>query len=214
MSKKTNAMQQNDVAKPYETTPRERAAMIAIADHRNEKGAPRIKVAVSEDGVSRLSIDHKNHMAGQALLMQALGTTHEDFYGGLMSQLADVGRKGKTADEEGLNFMLSIVKGIEPQDQMEAMLAAQMAAIHNATMTFARRLNCVENIPQQDSASNAFNKLARTFAAQMETLKKYRANGEQKITVAHFAVNEGGQAIVGNVTHGGGGTSKKKDATP
>jgi Resolvase, N terminal domain len=43
------------------------------------------------------------------------------------------------------------------------MLAAQMAATHNATMTFARRLNHVENIPQQDSAERTFNKLARTF---------------------------------------------------
>jgi hypothetical protein len=54
--------------------------------------------------------------------------------------------------EEGLNFMLSIVKGIDPRDQVEAMLAAQMAAVHNATMTFARRLNHVENIAQQESA--------------------------------------------------------------
>ena len=56
-------------------------------------------------------------------------------------------------------------QGIEPRDQVEAMLAAQMAAVHMASMTFARRRANV-NIPQQDSAQNAFNKLARTFAAQ------------------------------------------------
>ena len=59
-----------------------------------------------------------------------------------------------------MNFMLSVVKGIEPRDQIEAMLAAQMAAVHMASMTFARRLANVQNIPQQDSAQNAFNKLA------------------------------------------------------
>jgi hypothetical protein len=32
---------------------------------------------------------------------------------------------------------------------------------------------------QQDSAERAFNKLARTFAAQVETLKRYRGGGEQ-----------------------------------
>jgi hypothetical protein len=42
------------------------------------------------------------------------------------------------------------------------MLATQMAAVHMATMTFARRLAHVESIPQQDSAERAFNKLART----------------------------------------------------
>jgi hypothetical protein len=30
-------------------------------------------------------------------------------------------------------------------------------------MRFARRLNYVENLPQQDSVERAFNKLARTF---------------------------------------------------
>ena len=34
-------------------------------------------------------------------------------------------------------------------------------------------------IPKQDSAKRAFNKLARTFAAQVETLKRYRGGGEQ-----------------------------------
>jgi hypothetical protein len=57
----------------------------------------------------------------------------------------------------------------------------------------------VENIPQQDSAEKAFNKLTRTFAAQMSALKEYRSKGEQKMTVQHVHVAEGGQAIVGNV---------------
>jgi hypothetical protein len=67
-------------------------------------------------------------------------------------------------------------------------------------MTLAGRLAQVENIPQQDSAERAFNKLTRTFATQMEALKRYRTGGEQKVTVQHVSVSEGGQAIVGNVT--------------
>ena len=55
------------------------------------------------------------------------------------------------------------------------------------------------NIPQQDSAERAFNKLARTFVVQMEALKRYRTGGEQRVTVQHVTVNEGGQAIVGAV---------------
>ncbi len=104
--------------------------------------------------------------------------------------------------------------GVAKPYEAEAMLAAQMAAVHNATMTFARRLNHVENIPQQDSAERAFNKLARTFAAQVEALKRYRTGGEQKVTVEHVTVNKGGQAIVGTVTHGGRGPSEKREKTP
>ncbi len=55
------------------------------------------------------------------------------------------------------------------------------------------------------------NKLARTFVAQMEALKKYRSTGEQTIKVQHVTVNEGGQAIVGTVhTRGGGATEKER----
>src|ERR1700722_16465954 len=101
--------------------------------------------------------------------------------------------------------MLAMLKGIAPKDEVECMLAAQMAAVHIATMTFARRLARVDNIPQQDSAERAFNKLARTFAVQMEALKRYRTGGEQKVTVQHVTVNEGGQAIVGAVSQAQGG---------
>ncbi len=109
-----------------------------------------------------------------------------------------------------------MVKGVEPKDQVEAMLAAQMAAVHMATMAFARRLNHVETLPQQDSAERAFNKLARTFAAQVEALRRHRTGGEQKVTVEHVTVNEGGQAIVGNVARGPGGgrADKNSKATP
>ena len=33
----------------------------------------------------------------------------------------------------------------------------------------------------------------------MEALKRYRTGGEQKVTVQHVSVNDGGQAIVGDV---------------
>ena len=96
------------------------------------------------------------------------------------------------------------------------MLAAQIAAAHTASMTFTRRLAHVENIPQQDSAERVFNKLTRTFAAQMSALKEYRSKGEQKMTVQHVHVAEGGQAIVGNVNarRRGWGSSKERRTTP
>jgi len=57
---------------------------------------------------------------------------------------------------------------------------------------------------------NHATKMLRTFTAQMEALKKYRTGGQQKVTVEHVHVNEGGQAIVGNVSQGGGGSIDKK----
>jgi hypothetical protein len=142
--------------------------------------------------------------------MEELGTVDKDFLDGLLEHLANAGSQGHQI-ERGLNFMVSVVKGIKPRDEVEAMLAAQMAAVHMATMTFARRLAHVEATPQQDSTERAFNKLARTYATQMEALKRYRTGGEQKVTVQHVSVSEGGQAIVGNVTQAAGETAPDKD---
>jgi hypothetical protein len=136
--------------------------------------------------------------------MEALGTADLDFLNGLLRQLTNVSSPGEEIDERALNFMVSVVKGIQPRDQVEAMLAAQMAAVQRATMAFAQRLALATTIAQQDSAERAFNKLARTFASQMEALKRYRAGGEQKLTVQNVSVNDGGQAIVGNVTQAPG----------
>ena len=147
-----------------------------------------------------ISIDHADPSVGWPLLQDALGSSDPDFLNVLLKQLANASSKGRQVEESELNFMVSVIKGIEPRDQIETMLAAQMAAIHNAIMTFTRRLAHVESIPQQDSAERALNKLARTFVSQMEALKRYRTGGEQKVTVQHVSVSEGGQAIVGNVT--------------
>jgi hypothetical protein len=199
---------QDTDAKPYVPTPAEVETLKAYRAARAKRG-PRLKVLGSD-----ISIDHSDPALGSILLLKAIGSMDGDFLGGLTKQLVNAGSQGPKVDEHGINFMLAVIKGVEPRDQIEAMLAAQMAAVHMATMTFARRLAHVDNIPQQDSASNAFNKLARTFTAQVEALKRYRSGGEQKMTVQHVHVAEGGQAIVGNVnapTEGVGARKKSED---
>jgi hypothetical protein len=203
------------LAAPYEPTPREKAA---IDDYRARKAgkspSPDLKITKGQEQV-RVEPDHPDNATGSRLLMNAVGTTSPAFYQGLISQLVNASGKGQEPDEGAVNFSLSVIKSIQPQDEIEAMLAAQMAAVHMASMSFARRLAHVETLPQQDSAEKAFNKLARTFTTQMEALKRYRTGGQQKVTVEHVTVQAGGQAIVGNVSHpGGGSTLKKEETTP
>jgi len=194
------------IAKPYEPTPDERAALEAVRARRKE--TPRV-TASSEKNEHRLLLDHPEPYYGCLLLMKALGTAEPDFYAGIVPQLAKAATQGQSLDEVSLNFMIAVIKGVEPRDQLECLLAAQLACIHVLTLDFARRLSNAGDIVQRDSAERTLNKLARTFAAQVETLKRYRSNGEQKVTVEHVSVNEGGKAIVGNVTHGGAGSSEK-----
>jgi hypothetical protein len=198
---------------PYERTPAQVEAVAAYKAARRTCG-PRLRV-VATGRNSAVGADHPDETVGALALMRAIGTTDFNFSDGLICQHAETSRK-EEASQSDANFMPSVVKGFGPRDQIEAMLAAQMAAVHMASMTFARRLAHVENIPQQDSAERAFNKLARTFTAQVEALKQYRSKGEQKMTVQHVPVAEGGQAIVGNVNAPteGVGARKKSENQP
>jgi hypothetical protein len=176
---------------------------------------PSVRLKLSNKGsVATVETDHPDKVVAQVNLSNALGSADEEFLNGIVSQLVNASAHGQENDERRLNFMLSVINGIEPRDQLEAMLAAQMAAVHMASMTFARRLANVENIPQQDSAERAFNKLTRTFTTQMEALKRYRTGGEQKVTLHNVSVEEGGQAIVGNVTQAPRENGQEKAAAP
>jgi hypothetical protein len=202
--KKKGKTEARGVANPRELAPQECAAS-DLAQNNESSSALRVKVS-EKNSVPQVH--------AHILLMEALGTTDPDFLDGILCQIANAGSQGGKIDERRLNFMLSVVKGVKPRDQVEALLATQMAAVHAATMTFALRLGCTETIPQQDSAERAFNKLARTFAAQVEALKRYRSRGDQTVRVEHVTVNEGGQAIVGNVNHGRRGRLKNEEPTP
>ena len=182
-----------------EVTAAERTAIGKYLARLEAKPSVRLKVSKNESD-PQIGIDHPDKLVGWALVMEVLASADGDFLDGIVSQLANASGRGQDIDERGLNFMLSVIKGIEPRDQLEAMLAAQMAAVHVASMTFAHRLAHVDNIPQQDSAERAFNKLTRTFATQMEALKRYRTGAEQKVTLQNVSVADGGQAIVGNIT--------------
>ena len=191
-------------AKPYERTDEENLVIEAFQARRKQsKPLPQQVVEYGDDGIPNLLEGHPDPAVGATLTMEALGLTRVPELAALLHQVADLTQKDRKVDEAGINQMLAQIAAVEPKDGIEAMLATQMAAIHNATMKAAKQLRGSETIPQQDSNSNSLNKLARTFTNQVEALKRYRSKGEQKVVVEHVTVNEGGQAIVGTVDTGG-----------
>ena len=127
------------------------------------------------------------------------GLTHTGEFGSIGNQTSMEERLRK------LNAATAFIGEIEPKDSVDFFLASQMFAIHDLSMTMAKRAA----IPDQttdgvDRNINRVTKLMRTFTAQMEALSKHRNKGKQKITVQHVNVNDGGQAIVGDVNQGGG----------
>ena len=162
------------------------------------------KMQPAKRRAARIKMRGKEMIVSREDMMRALGTDSAEFTDGVLRQLANAVSPGKDADEEAINFALAVIAGIEPKDELETMLAMQMVAIHLATMTFTRRLAHVETLDQQHGSERALNKLARTFAMQLEALKRYRTGGEQKVVVQHVDIREGGQAIVGTVDRGRG----------
>jgi hypothetical protein len=144
------------------------------------------------------------------VFMPGFGTSDPDFFSVFSIRSAMQAKRDDIPDEKGIKFMLAFIRRIEPRDEIEAALVAQMAATHTGAMRFANRLAHAESLQEQDSADRAFNKLTRTFAAQVEALQRYRSISEHKVFVQHVSVNRGGQAIVGNVGRRDEGELKKQ----
>ena len=101
------------------------------------------------------------------------------------------------------DLMASMAVEMEPQDAVEAMLLSQMTATHIA-MTFLSKRTIDATGPElREGYERSMTRLSRTFIAQMDAFKKYRAKAQQTVRVERVTVNEGGQAIVGSVNHGG-----------
>lgn len=104
---------------------------------------------------------------------------------------------------EQANIAAAMVHGIGPRDELEGMLAAQMATAHMLAMDLMARATQAKHTETAERELNQATKLLRTFTAQMEALKRYRSRAKQTVIVKHVHVHEGGQAIVGDVNRGG-----------
>ncbi len=177
-----------------------------LARHQRQGKIKLPKFRNSEDQITRELNTDNSATAHDALLMETAGTTDPDLMCYLMGQVADSIRGTKDPDARTLNKAVAALAGIGPRDELEGMLAVQMIAVHHKAMEDLRRAR-QEGQPVQaaNDCVNRATKLLRTFVAQVETLNRYRGKGQQKVTVEHVHINNGGQAIVGAVNQEGGG---------
>jgi hypothetical protein len=168
-----------------------------IAATGQTKAAAGLRIKLLSHG---FSIDHPDPELGEQLMANALGVADRDAMHGILRQLVKASVSGENPDEVNLSFMISMVKSIKPRDSVEAMLVAQMVSVHVMAMRCAHHLANADDLAQHDSAARALGRLARTFPAQIEALNRYRSQGEPAVTVQNVKVEDGGNAIVGNVT--------------
>jgi len=110
-----------------------------------------------------------------------------------------------TSSEATLEALLAL----KPGDEIEGMIISRIIVLHNQYMEFMRRAcGPTQTTAGVDMNINRATKLMRLYNESLETLNRYRRKGQQKITVQHVNVSEGGQAIIGNVEAGGGDNAK------
>jgi hypothetical protein len=145
--------------------------------------------------------------------VKMLGTRSQELRNHFIRQsLMAYGLKGadKQSTLKHLHHIYPAIRGINPQDELEGMLSIQMVGVHNVVMEcLGRAMFEGQTFEAKEANICQATKLLRTFTAQMEALQKYRGkSSQQKVTVEHVHVYEGGQAIVGAVNpqgKGGGG---------
>jgi hypothetical protein len=137
------------------------------------------------------------------------GSNFTDVVNQLLRELRLVFSGAGTPDDEVMTLAFRLMGEIGPKDQLEALLAVQMLGTHNLAMRFlARAVVEGQTVDGVNMNVDRATKLLRTFAVQLEALKRHRSKGTQRVIVKHVNVHEGGQAIVGAVSHnskGGGG---------
>ncbi|RVQ65731.1 hypothetical protein EKN06_12410 [Croceicoccus ponticola] len=140
----------------------------------------------------RVSSPHSDVALWELQIADAFGTRSQAVMRAFLFQLQklapkhwDEATQRWKADETEWNAALAMVADIRPRNITEAALAAQMVAVHWMQMRLsAQALNGGGMIMERDAA--LASKLARTYAAQMETLQTVRGGKKvtrQKITV-------------------------------
>src|SRR6516165_3466257 len=146
---------------------------------------------------SGLSLDPEDNLG----TLKSIGGSASDLWNNILFNQAIGGLWMAHSEEEKRDHQrtatLLALAAIGPKDELEAMLAAQLLAAHNATMECYRRAMLPEQTFEgRSEALNQANKLSRTYAMLLDALNRHRGKGQQKVTVEHVNVH----SVVGIVS--------------
>lgn len=147
------------------------------------------------------------HMPDDDSLTRLMNTqTHQAASGLMGTALNALGRSG----DNYRDMMTAMLAELKPRDPVEAMLITQMTATHVAMTSLSQKtVDTQSGYQVREALERSMTRLSRTYIAQMDALKKYRAKAQQTVRVERVNVESGGQAIVGNVRTGGQGEGDK-----
>jgi hypothetical protein len=117
---------------------------------------------------------------------------------------------------ELVSIAVETLDEIKPEGALQSMLAVQMIGVHNTAIKFlTRATDKDQTIEGVDAHVLRATRLMRVFNDQLEAFAKLKGKtSEQKVTVEHVHVYEGGQAIVGAVGTPRGGREMEIEVRP
>ena len=145
-------------------------------------------------------------------LKQALGTTSGAFVDASLYQLQAAAQlPGSGISEIAVNAALAMIEAAAPKDEIEGALAVQMACTHTAAMAVISRLgNGYPGEGRVAAFGSAAARLLRAYTCEVELLRRLRHGGRQYVRVEHVHVNDGAQAVIGNVGAPTGSVAARK----
>jgi hypothetical protein len=173
----------------------------ALPDGKRRKAPVRVRIWDAKGQLANIQPPDGEHAAWWHRLQQALGTRSSDFINVSLVQIQAAARSplGKVS-EQAVNSALAMIEAAAPKDEIEAALAVQMSCTHVAAMSLLARLDATFVSERRVAAfGSAASRLLRAYAMQVEVLRRLRHGGHQHVRVEHVHINEGGQAVIGNV---------------
>jgi hypothetical protein len=131
------------------------------------------------------------------------GTSGKALAGRILGQLQSL-QIGEPVLENRLGLAIDVLAELRPTSALESLLAVQMFGTHQAAILFLRNAVAEDQSPEgRDAHLARSTKLMGLFLQQLEALQKLKGKAtQQKVTVEHVHIHEGGKAIVGAVSTG------------
>lgn len=169
---------------------------------RKKRSAPLVQARVVHvGGTARLAAlppDGDDLAKWEDRLKQVLGTTSEHFVRASIRQLIEANKLPghAVADTTSLSAALAFIRSLEPENEAQAALAVQLAALHSASMNVLSRIH---NVGERNmiTMASAGAKLERAFQSGLETYFRLKRGVHQVVRIERVEVREGGQAVIG-----------------
>src|SRR5215211_1399866 len=165
-----------------------------------KKAPPHVrKLSSRDDAVLAPTTDLEEH---RTTLRRVFGETLSDeFVDVMLSKLVSVLRPGPfdQLDEGTLNAAIALIPSIQPKSELEAVIAAQIAAAAFASFKFLHHSQRHLDESFVGVYGGYATRLLRLQLELIQGLDKHRRGNQQTVRVEHVHIHAGAQGVVGIV---------------